>query len=80
MNPEIRTSVIRLIGELKDFPEFDGSVPLIESGLLDSFDLMRLVAAISERYGVDLDGDELVPENFENVDALVDLIVQKANR
>lgn len=38
---------------------------LLESGLLDSLQLVELVGFVEERFGVVVDLDELTPQNFE---------------
>ena len=50
--------------------------PLLD-GALDSTDVLRLVVFVEERYGVRLEDDELVPENFASVKALADLVASK---
>jgi acyl carrier protein len=41
---------------------------LLETGVLDSLSLLRLVVFIQERFGIMVDDVDLVPENFDTVD------------
>ena len=43
---------------------------LLETGILDSLSLLRLVVFIQERFGISVDDVDLVPENFDSVDAI----------
>ena len=43
---------------------------LLETGVLDSLGLLRLVVFIQERFGIAVDDVDLVPENFDSVDAI----------
>ncbi len=43
---------------------------LLETGILDSLSLLRLVVFIQDRFGVIVDDVDLVPENFESVDTI----------
>jgi acyl carrier protein len=43
---------------------------LLETGVLDSLSLLRLVVFIQERFGIAVDDVDLVPENFDTVDAI----------
>jgi acyl carrier protein len=43
---------------------------LLETGILDSLGLLRLVVFLQERFGVALDDVDLVPENFDSIDAI----------
>ena len=50
--------------------------PLLD-GALDSVDVLRLVVFVEERYAVNIDDDDLVPENFATVATLAALIESK---
>lgn len=57
-------------------PEFDftESVDFIEDGMLDSFDLVALISTIDEEFKVSIDGTDIIPENFKNIDAIEKLL------
>jgi len=46
------------------------ATPLLETGVLDSLSLLRLVLFVQERFGIVVDDVDLVPENFASVDAI----------
>ena len=43
---------------------------LLETGVLDSLSLLRLVLFVQERFGILVDDVDLVPEHFASVDAI----------
>jgi len=43
---------------------------LLETGVPDSLSLLRLVVFIQERFGIVVDDVDLIPENFDTVDAI----------
>lgn len=43
---------------------------LLETGVLDSLSLLKLVLFVQERFGVAVDDVDLVPENFDSVNAV----------
>jgi acyl carrier protein len=51
---------------------------LLETGVLDSFGMMHLLSFLEERFQMRLDGQELMPENFDTIDAISQLILAKA--
>lgn len=64
---------------LKDIrPEFDfkDSDNFVEDGFLDSYDVMTLVAEIEQQFDVIVDGMDVMPENFETVATICELIRQ----
>jgi acyl carrier protein len=50
--------------------------PLLE-GLVDSTSMLRLALFIEERFGVRVEDDDLVPENFETVRSLAKFVERK---
>lgn len=59
-------------------PEFDfaDSDNFLEDGLLDSFDLITLVSSLDQTFGISIEGTEMTPENFQNIDT-IEKLVQK---
>lgn len=43
---------------------------LLETGVLDSLSLLKLVLFVQERFGIAVDDVDLVPEHFDSVDAI----------
>jgi acyl carrier protein len=44
--------------------------PLLDSGILDSLSLLRLVVFLEERLGITLDDADLLPEYFASVNTI----------
>ena len=71
----MKEKIIEILTDLR--PEFDFTkegINFIEEGMLDSFDLVALVTDLEQHFGVTIDGVDVVPENFENVEAIEQLI------
>jgi len=43
---------------------------LLESGILDSLSLLKLVLFLEKQYGVVVPAEELIPENFKTIDVI----------
>jgi acyl carrier protein len=52
---------------------------LLSSGVIDSLSLIRLINFIEEQFHVTIEDEEVVPENFETINALLVLINGKQN-
>jgi acyl carrier protein len=48
----------------------DNAASLLDSGILDSLSLLRMVVFIQERFGINVDDVDLVPENFDSVNSI----------
>ena len=44
--------------------------PLLDSGILDSLTLLRLVVFLEERFGITMGDADLLPENFASVNTI----------
>lgn len=47
---------------------------LIDDNIIDSFDIVTLIAEINDEFDVAIPADEIVPENFNSAKALWQLI------
>lgn len=53
---------------------------LIESGIVDSLGILRLVAFIEENFSVVVDDIDVVPENFGTINAMNALVERKRGK
>lgn len=58
--------------ELIRKPEFQlkNDTPLLESKIIDSIALLKLVIFLEKQFGLVLDPEELIPENFKTIDVI----------
>ncbi|MDH3285095.1 MAG: acyl carrier protein [Acidobacteriota bacterium] len=56
--------------------QIDVNTPLLESGLLDSIQIVNLVDFLESKFGVKVEDEDLVAENFESVQSVLGLIEQ----
>ena len=76
MNPEAITDatasvVASVLGLEGERAELDASSPLLgEIPELDSMAIVQLVLAIEDRFGIEIDGDEITGDVFETVGSL----------
>ena len=70
----MKEKIIKILSELR--PEFDFNEPLdfIEEGMLDSFDVINLVTALDNEFGISIDGTDVLPENFSSVERIEALL------
>ncbi|MBC8594799.1 acyl carrier protein [Oscillospiraceae bacterium N12] len=70
----MKEEIIAILNGLR--PEFDFSEPVdfIEEGMLDSFDVINLVNELDTKYGISIDGIDVLPENFSSVDSIINLL------
>lgn len=64
-----------LVGLRPEF-DFNESDDFVMDGFLDSFDIIELISMIEDKYDVEIDSMEILPENFSNLEVIQSLIVK----
>lgn len=66
--------LLEILQELKPGVTFEGKTNLIDSSVLTSLDIVTLVAEIDDEFDVDITVVDIVPENFNSVEAMMAMI------
>ena len=66
--------LLEILNELHPEVDFKTEERLIDDKILDSFDIVTIVAEIDAEYGVGIPAEELIPENFNSAKALWALV------
>ncbi|MBT8206694.1 MAG: acyl carrier protein [Acidimicrobiia bacterium] len=69
-----------IVGELQfqGKPEdLTDDYPLLENEVIDSMGIFQIVSFLESDLGVEVDDDELVPDNFATIKSIVGLIAAK---
>lgn len=67
-------ALLDILNELHPEVDFETCTTLIDDKILDSFDIVTLVAEIDSEYDVAIPAEELIPENFNSAGSLYALI------
>ena len=70
----IQEQVISIMQQIKPTKDLVDVTDIIEGGYLDSFELMSLIAQLSDDFGIEIDVDEIMPENFNSIDAITTMV------
>lgn len=66
--------IIEIMQGIKPGFEFEGRTDLIDSGDFDSFDIIQLVSELNTAFDIDVPVEEIVPENFNSLEAVCQLV------
>lgn len=72
-----RTALMDILTDVCPDVDFENERELIDDGLLESLDIVSIVTGIMDEFDVEINVDDLLPENFNSVDAIVELIESK---
>ena len=73
---EVRETILDILQELHEDVEFEKEEALVDDKVLDSFDLVTLVAELGEEFDVEITAKEFVTENFNSVERLTNMVVR----
>ena len=66
--------LLEILDELHPDVDFETEEHLIDNKILDSFDIVTIVAEVDAEYDVQIPAVELTPENFNSAQALYALV------
>jgi acyl carrier protein len=68
--------IIKILNEIRPEFDFSNGNDFISYGMLDSFDIIRLVVELDKEFGISIDGIDIVPDNFKNVTSISRLLIK----
>lgn len=68
--------LMEILEELRPDVDFETETGLVSNGILDSFDIVSLVAQLNETFDIEIGPVNLVPENFNSAEAIWTLVEQ----
>ncbi|MCR4990327.1 MAG: acyl carrier protein [Lachnospiraceae bacterium] len=66
--------ILKIIEEINpDVLKYEGNT-MMEDGTVDSFEVIDIVAALEEEFGIEIDASLVVAENFANKEAIIKMM------
>jgi len=53
---------------------------LISSGIIDSMGILKLTAFMEKKFGIKIGNEEIIPENFQTLNALTEFVEKKIKK
>lgn len=66
--------LLEILNDLHPDVDFETCDRLIDDKILDSFDIVSIIAEVNEEFDVTISAERIVPENFNSAKALFALI------
>jgi acyl carrier protein len=77
LSAKIKEFIMTEVNPELGLTQIDDSEPLIESGIVDSLGVLKIMSFLDETYGVDLSSEEIKLENFRDVRTICDLVAKQ---
>ena len=66
--------ILEILQEIRPDVDFINEKKLIDDDVLDSFDIISIVGEFNDVFGIEIDVEDLEPDNFNTVEAMQELI------
>jgi len=70
----MREELLEILTDVVPGVDFEAETALIDDELLNSLDIVSIVSEIMSVFDVEISVEDLMPENFNSVDAMLELI------
>lgn len=67
-------TILEILGALHPDIDFTTHEKLIDDNILDSFDIVSIIAEINDKLDVTITADEIIPDNFNSAQLLFALV------
>ncbi len=71
---DMREQLLAILTETCPGVDFTRETALVDDGIIESLDLVTIVSEIMDTFQVELNVEDLLPENFNSVDDMLRLI------
>ncbi len=70
----VKEQIAAILKEIKPTKDLSAVEDIIEGGYLDSFELMSLISNLGEAFEIEIDVDDIIPENFNSIENMVNMV------
>ena len=74
----MRDTILELLADIVEGVDFDTCTTLIDDGLLSSLDIIQLIGALNDEFDISIPATEIIPDNFNSVDAMAAMVKRLA--
>ena len=72
--------LITILADIKPRAHFEECTDLVDKGLIDSIDIVNIISAIETEFGIEIDPDEIDPDNFQSANSMWEMIQRIENK
>lgn len=70
----MREQILEILMDINPDVDYENETALIDDELIDSFDVVSLVSELNDTFDINITVVDLVPENFNTLDAMTALV------
>ncbi len=66
--------ILEILESVRSDVDFKNEKKLIDDGILDSFDIISIVSEFNDAFDIEINVEDLEPDNFNTIEAMKELI------
>lgn len=66
--------LMEILVDMDDSIDWKNEKKLIDDRIMDSFSVITLISELEDHFGIDIDAAEILPENFNSVEAMWEMV------
>ena len=75
----MKDTIIDILSELVEDVDFESCTTLIDDSILSYLDIIQLIGALNDEFDISIPATEIIPANFNSVDAMVAMVAKLAD-
>ena len=76
LKDRLKQFIITEVNPERNLEGLEDDEPLLESGIIDSLGVLKILAFLDEEFGIDLSADQIKVEKFKNIRSICALVGQ----
>ena len=72
----MRDTILEILADIIDEDDLDTCTTLIDDGVLSSLDIIQLIGALNDEFDISILATEIIPQNFNSVDAMAAMVAR----
>ena len=74
----MKDQILDILSDIVD-ADVESCTTLIDDGVLSSLDIIQLIGALNDEFAISIPATEIIPQNFNSVDAMVAMVERLAD-
>ncbi len=74
----MKDQILDILSDIVD-DDVESCTTLIDDGILSSLDIIQLIGALNDEFDISIPATEIIPQNFNSVDAMVAMVERLAD-
>lgn len=66
--------LLEILKSIRADIDYQNEEKLVDDGILDSFDIISIISELNDAFEIEISAEDILPENFNSVNAIFNLI------